>query len=151
MNKNNKKFVDLNNARSGIYQKVIEDIQKSAICPFCPEHIENIHKNPIKETGAWLVTDNMYPYKQTKRHLLLIHKEHIEHIKDLSDAAWGDLLKIVKEESKKLNIEGGTFMMRFGDSRYTGSSVTHLHCHLIQSNPDDPEYEKSKGLLTRIG
>ena len=43
------KFVNLNNARPGIYEKVIKDIQESAICPFCPENINRIHKNPIKE------------------------------------------------------------------------------------------------------
>lgn len=144
-------FVDLNNARPGIYKKVIEDIHKSSICPFCPEHIKNIHKNPIKEKGLWLITDNMYPYKPTKRHLLLIHKKHIEHVNDLSEKAWKELLDIIKEESKKLNIEGGTFLMRFGKSIYTGSSVSHLHCQLIQSDPDNPEYEKTKGVITRIG
>ena len=147
--KNN--FVDLNNARDGVYKKVIEDIQESSICPFCPEHIKNIHKNPIEEKEFWLVTNNMYPYKPTKRHLLIIHKKHIEHSNDLSKEAWIELLNIVQKENKKLNIEGGTFLMRFGKSKYTGSSVSHLHCQLLQSDPDSPEYEKSKGVLTRVG
>ncbi|MFA5934918.1 MAG: HIT domain-containing protein [Candidatus Paceibacterota bacterium] len=149
--KNKENFVDLDNARPGIYKKVIEDIKKSSICPFCPENIKNIHKNPIKVEKFWLVTNNMYPYKPAKKHLLLIHKKHIENINDLTKGAWEELLKIVKCENKKLNIEGGTFMMRFGAPKYTGSSVLHLHCHLIQSDPDHPEYEKTKGIMTRVG
>ena len=149
--KNKKDFVDLNNARPGIYQKVIEDIHKSSICPFCAEHIKKIHKNPIREEGSWLITNNMYPYKPSKNHLLIIHKKHIEHINELSDEAWHELFKIVKEENNKLKIDGGTLMMRFGDSKYTGSSVSHLHCHIVQSDPDHPEYEKTKGILTRVG
>ena len=144
-------FVDLNNARPGIYQKVIEDIHKSSICPFCPEHIRNIHKNPIEEKNFWLVTDNMYPYRPTKRHLLIIHKKHIEHVNELSSETWSELFNIIKKASEKLKIDGGTFMMRFGDSKYTGSSVSHLHCHIVQSDPDHPEYDKTKGVLTRVG
>jgi ATP adenylyltransferase len=149
--KKQENFVDLNNARPGVYQKVIEEIKKSSICPFCPEHIRNIHKNPLEEKEFWLVTDNMYPYKPTKKHLLIIHKKHIEHFSELTEDAWKELFRIIKEEGKKLNIEGGTFLMRFGKSRYTGSSVSHLHCQLIQSDPDHPEYERTKGVITRVG
>jgi ATP adenylyltransferase len=149
--KKKESFVDLNNARSGTYQKIIREIHKSAICPFCPEHIRNIHKNPIEERKFWLVTNNMYPYKPTKNHLLLIHKKHIEHIDDLSTKAWQELFEIIKEKNNKLKITGGTFLMRFGESKYTGSSVLHLHCQLVQSDPDNSDYEKSKGVMTRIG
>ncbi len=144
-------FVNLTNARPGVYEKVIKDIQESAICPFCPEHINNIHKNPIEEKKFWLVTDNMYPYKPTRKHLLLIHKKHIEHVGELTKEAWDELFDIIKTETKKLGMEGGTFMMRFGNTKYTGASVSHLHCNLLQSDPDHPDYEKTKGVITRVG
>ncbi len=146
-----KKFVNLTNARPGIYEKVIKDIQESAICPFCPENINKIHKNPIVEEKFWLVTDNMYPYKPTKKHILIIHKEHIEHLADIKDGAWRELYKIIRSKSKDLDMMGGTFMMRFGDTKYTGASVSHLHCNLLQSDPEHPEYEKNKGVITRVG
>ena len=146
-----KKFVNLANARPGIYEKVIKNIQESSICPFCEEHIRDIHKNPLVEKEFWYVTDNMYPYKPTKEHLLLIHKKHIEHVSDLSKEAWEELFKIIKEETKKRNMEGGTFLMRFGNTKYTGASVSHLHCNLLQSDPENPEYEKAKGVITRVG
>jgi len=149
--KKKENFVDLNNARPGVYKKIIEEIKKSSICPFCPEHIRNIHKNLIEEKEFWLVTKNMYPYKPTKSHLLLIHKGHIEHINDLELKAWRELLDIIKTENTKLGTEGGTFLMRFGESKYTGSSVSHLHCQLLQSDPDSPEYDKTKGVITRVG
>jgi galactose-1-phosphate uridylyltransferase len=144
-------FVNLTNARPGVYEKVIKDIQESAICPFCPEHINNIHKNPIEEKEFWLVTDNMYPYKPTRKHLLLIHKKHIEHVNELTKEAWDELFDIIKTETKKLGMEGGTFMMRFGNTKYTGASVSHLYCNLLQSDPDHPDYEKTKGVITRVG
>lgn len=143
--------VDVHNARPGVYADVIKKIGDEKICPFCTEHLHAIHPNPITEKTHWFVTDNAYPYKPKKEHVLLIHKTHISDISELSDPAWEELHEILTSEQKKRNIKGGTFMMRFGETTYTGATVTHLHAHLFQSNPDDPEYDKSKGVFTRIG
>lgn len=93
----------------------------------------------------------MYPYKPSKHHRLIIHKGHISHIGELSAGAWAELLTILKEEAERLGITGGTVIMRFGDTKYTGASVTHLHAHLVQSDPNDPSYDTRNGLKMRIG
>jgi diadenosine tetraphosphate (Ap4A) HIT family hydrolase len=151
MQKDENKHVDLDNARDGIYKDTIKKIQESAICPFCEEHLTKIHPNPIEEKKYWVVTNNAYPYKPTKQHILIIHKKHIDNINDLNPDAWIELFEIIKEENIKRDIKGGTYMMRFGETKYTGASVTHLHCHIIQSNPDDSSYDPKKGILTRVG
>lgn len=143
--------VDLDNARDGIYKDVIKNIKDSAICPFCNEHLAKIHPNVIEEKKYWVVTNNAYPYKPTKQHVLIIHKEHIDNINSLCPEAWEELFEIIKDENIKRNITGGTYMMRFGETKFTGASVTHLHCHIIQSNPDDAGYDKKTGILTRVG
>ena len=143
--------VNLNNARPGVYAEVIKKIGENKICPFCSEHLHSIHPNPIQEKNYWLVTDNAYPYKPKKEHILLIHKTHISDMFEISKDAWTELHDIMDELEKTKNIEGGAFLMRFGNTKYTGASVTHLHAHIFQSNPDDPEYDKSKGVITRIG
>jgi diadenosine tetraphosphate (Ap4A) HIT family hydrolase len=149
-----KKFVDTSNPQSrptGEYAKVISDIAEHGVCPFCPEHLAKYHKNPIAEKKYWLVTDNMYPNKPSRHHILIIHKGHISHINELSPAAWSELHAILSSETSARKISGGTFLMRFGETRFTGASVSHLHAHIIQSDPDDPSYDAVKGLLTRIG
>ena len=150
--KTGKSFVDIKNARPGEYEGVIAEIQSGKFCPFCPDYIKQskYHKNPIDEKEYWLVTNNSYPYKPTKQHILLIHKEHIEDITEISEAAWGELRTIIKDEAKKRNIEGGSFVLRFGNTKYTGASVTHLHAHIIQSDPDSSDYKK-EGLFVRVG
>lgn len=145
-------FVNPNNTQQrpdGKYNSVIADIQKAGVCPFCPEQLKNYHKNPILEESAeWVLTENMYPYKGAKHHLLLIHKKHISTIDEMSATAWSELQELIKKATTRFNITGGTFFARFGDTRFTGASVTHLHAHIVVSNPEDPQYSP---LLTRIG
>ncbi len=149
-----KPLVNTSNTRSrpdGAYSEVIAKIAEDGVCPFCPENLAKYHKKPVTEKKHWLVTDNMYPYKPSRYHRLLIHKAHIAHISELTTEAWTELREIIKDESVRAGVTGGTFIMRFGDTRYTGASVTHLHANLVQSDPDDPAYDAGKGLLTRIG
>ena len=146
-----KPHVNKKNAREGVYAEVIEKIGKDKICPFCAEHLGKIHPNSLEERAHWIITNNAYPYLPKKEHILLIHKEHISDIRDLSAEAWSELKSIIDELSKKRNIAGGSFILRFGESKFTGASVTHLHAHLFQSNPDSQDYNKKTGVLTRIG
>jgi ATP adenylyltransferase len=120
----------------GTYGNVINQIQKDGVCPFCPEQLLKYHKNPIlKENEAWLVTENMYPYKGAKHHFLFIHKAHVSHMKELSPEALVELHELTNWIFNEYDVKGGTFMMRFGDSAYTGATVTHLHAHIIIADP----------------
>ncbi len=145
-------FVNPNNSNRGDdtkYQGVIAKIQKDDVCPFCPNYVTTYHKNPILIDGKfWLLTDNMYPYKGAKHQILLIHKDHIESIADLEKEEWEELFDFIQSEIKKRDIEGGTFYMRFGDTSYTGASVTHLHANIISPDVDD----KNRGpIIARVG
>ncbi|MBI1838737.1 MAG: hypothetical protein HYR95_00315 [Candidatus Colwellbacteria bacterium] len=148
----NKSFVNLENTANrpdGVYKQVIDRIKDDGVCPFCPEHLGRYHKKPIVTDGRyWILTDNMYPYKGAKHHILLIHKRHIEAIVDVLPEAWSELLELVRVEAKKRSIAGGTFYLRFGDTSYTGASVTHLHANLISPDIDSKDREP---ILTRVG
>jgi diadenosine tetraphosphate (Ap4A) HIT family hydrolase len=153
MDQETKKFVNKQNARPGQnYHKVIEEIAEHKVCPFCPENINKYHKNPILIDGKfWLATDNMYPYPKTKNHLIFIHKNHIENVDEINKDAWAELHEQIKKMAGNRKMAGGSFVLRFGDTEYTGASVTHLHAHLIQSDPENKEYDKAKGLSVRVG
>jgi diadenosine tetraphosphate (Ap4A) HIT family hydrolase len=97
------------------------------------------------------VTDNAYPYKAKKEHLLLIHKEHITSISEMTAPAWEELHTIINTECEKRNITGGTFLLRLGNTQETGASVNHLHCQIFQPDRDSPEYDQKTGVLVRIG
>lgn len=146
-----KKKVNQQNARPGVYGDVIDNIAKQDICPFCEEHLKSIHPHPLEERAYWFITENAYPYEPKKQHFLLIHKDHVEHVSELKEEALSELFSVVKELTLKQNMAGGTLMLRFGDSKFTGASVTHLHAHLFQSDPDASTYDPKKGVVTRVG
>lgn len=146
-------FVNPNNSsRGGGYEKykdVIDGISKDGACPFCPENLTRYHKNPILKDGKyWLLTDNMYPYKGAKHHILLIHKSHIEDTDEIEKGAWTELFEIIQSEIKNRNIGGGTFYVRFGNTAYTGASVSHLHANLISPDIDG---ENREPIMARVG
>jgi diadenosine tetraphosphate (Ap4A) HIT family hydrolase len=145
-------FVNLENTQhrpTGVYGNVISQIKKDGVCPFCPESLAKYHKNPIIKKGAfWLLTDNMYPYEGAKYHALLIHKAHITSFSEISKEAWDELNEFINYFTRENNIPGGTLIMRFGDTRYTGASVSHLHANFVSP---DGENEDRKPIIARIG
>ena len=147
-----KSHVNLTNAaRPGddTYKNVIEKIQADKVCPFCTEHLLKYHKNPIlKEGERWIVTTNMYPYKGTKFHFLLIHKEHISDTKNMPPESFLELQQHINWLVEENNIPGGTLMMRCGDTAHTGATVTHIHAHLVVPDFNDPHHEP---VMIRVG
>ncbi len=147
-----KNFVNIGNTKrpdksGAVYHDVIRKITKDKVCPFCKENLHKYHKHPIiEENNNWLATKNMYPYKGTKNHFLLIHKKHITRIEDMSKNGWLDLNSIIKSMTRKYNIKGGTFFIRFGETSITGASVEHLHAHLVSTKKNNKE-----PVLARIG
>jgi ATP adenylyltransferase len=145
-------FVNQDNTKhrpDATYGKVIDQIKQDGVCPFCPENLTKYHKNPIlKEGKFWLVTNNMYPYDGAKYHALLIHKIHIVSLADMSLEAWDELKTLMDWFVEENKIPGGALLMRFGDTRYTGASVTHLHANFVSP---DGENKDRKPILARVG
>lgn len=129
--KNIKKYVSKKYAKNNEYLAVLTEIEKEGKCPFCHENFK-YHKHPIlKKYGDWFITKISWPYKNTANHLILICKTHKEKFEDLTDIDFRKILGLVKWAIHKFKIKGGALALRFGDSNYTGATVTHLHAHLI--------------------
>ena len=145
-------FVNLENTAyrpDRTYGDVIRKIKADGICPFCPAHIRRYHKKPIIKTGRhWVLTENMYPYKGAKHHLLFVHKKHIERFSEISPAAWKELSALITFVAAKRKIKGGALLMRFGKTAYTGASVAHLHANVISP---DIRKKNRKPIIARVG
>lgn len=127
-----KKLMHLGNARVSAQKKQMEELSKLDICPFCREHFEDHHKAPILlETRYWLLTKNDYPYEGVKVHLLVVYKEHIVSPSQISPLAAKELPQLMKWAERKFKLKGASFIMRFGDMRFTGATIAHLHAHIV--------------------
>ena len=138
------KVVNRDNARHGEYREVIEKIDGIGKCPFCPDNFI-YHKKPIlKRRGGWFLTENSWPYKDTSHHLIIIGKKHKENFSELTNKDFGDVASLAKWAIKKNRIQGGAFAMRFGNTGIAGSSVAHIHFHIIspQKNQKTQLYKK---------
>jgi len=129
-------------ARTDEQQKLMEKIQRDGVCPFCWKHFEYYHPKPIEEkTDWWIVTENMNPYDGASLHLLFVYKEHVISPTDISTEGWTDLHTTIKSALKRHGKDFGAFFMRFGETNSTGSSVAHLHAHVIVGR----KYSESTG------
>lgn len=114
----------------------MQELAKRGICAFCPEHIRQETRTPIEiETDSWFVKQNDYPYDHTKLHLLLIPKQHIKTLSELTPAAQAEFLPLISQLEKVYKLTSYAIGIRSGDMRYNGGSVEHLHAHLIVADP----------------
>lgn len=133
---------NLASARHAAQRDQMNDLANRGVCAFCWENLETEHREPIELTSAhWLVTKNDYPYDDTKLHLLLIPKEHINTVSALSKAARADLVETIVAVEKKWGLEHYAFGMRSGDMHRTGGTVEHLHAHIVVGDVDSPNHE----------
>lgn len=135
--------VNTNHARSADQREALERIVTRGECPFCEGNLAKEHHKPIlHDNGRWLVTENQWPYSGTRRHLLLILKRHAQHADDLTPEEQVSLFDAVGWANREFRIEAAGLVMRYGDTSRAGSTVTHLHAHIVEPySPDEPEFE----------
>ncbi|PCI89771.1 hypothetical protein COB18_03155 [Candidatus Kaiserbacteria bacterium] len=139
-----------NNARSDIQLERMNLAENLKLCPFCSKGLIQIHKAPIeKETEAFFVTKNVFPYEGTRVHLLIIPKEHISTIADIAPKHWIEIGELFQWIVKKENLDAGALFVRFGNMHKTGSSIEHLHFQIISGTKTDEE--DSEGLKVKLG
>lgn len=144
------KFVNKTFARGkGEYANIISSIEETNKCPFCPDNFK-YHKKPIlKKEGYWLITKNSWPYKNTEHHLVIIGEKHTTDFNELDENDFKSVKILVNWALKKFNIKGGALSIRFGNTNYTGATVSHLHFHLI--SPKLNKQDKAKTVNFPIG
>ena len=151
MNTDTKKsFVLIEHARSDKQKEIMRQIETDGICPFCSENFLKYHTEPIiKETDSWILTKNFSPYEGSVYHFLFVYKpSHINSPGDMTSDSRVELFDIVDELCKEHQIDGGSILMRFGDGNINGSSVEHLHAHIVVGVPRG---ESTAGLKVKLG
>ncbi|HLD17504.1 MAG TPA: hypothetical protein VJB99_00320 [Patescibacteria group bacterium] len=141
--------MNLKHARTEEQVKVMTKIQKDGVCPFCTEHFLKYHPKPIlHENEFWLVTENMSPYEGSVHHFLFVCKRHFAMPTEMTSQERIALFDLVNLMTEEKGILGGSILIRFGDTRFTGASVDHFHAHLVVGDMND---EGRESLKTKIG
>lgn len=119
-------------AKTDEYRKVLEEINTRGKCPFCPDELPRFHKEPtLFKIGEWQITRADFPYEDTLEHFILLGETHKIDFLQLTDEDWLSVRKLFAWAITEFNLPGGACTLRFGDPRYTGATVRHLHFHLI--------------------
>lgn len=140
---------NLSHGRTAAQIEQMQDLAARGVCAFCREHFEANHREPLLyENDYWLLTKNDYPYEGAVTQLLLIHKTHIERPEEIKPEGWVALGEAIKTATSRFSFPGGSFLMRFGNSDYCGSTVSHLHAHLIVGGDRNSGSDK---LRTMVG
>lgn len=135
-------FVDIDNSRLEEQRAVMREIISAGHCPFCLEHFQSYHKKPfLREGKHWFITPNQWPYDHVQHQLLVIHKEHLELLSQITPEAGAELAQLVGEVQEELQMPGGAICMRFGDTNYSAGTVRHLHAQLIVPAIDKPDFQ----------
>lgn len=143
------RVVNLSHARSPEQHSTMEDILERGKCPFCLDQLHLYHKKPILREGEhWVVTENQWPYEDTRIQLLFITKVHAERLVDLPPEAGKELFEFLQWAEFNYQVKSGAYFMRFGDTRYNGATVNHLHIHFVVPDFEKPGFEK---LHVKIG
>jgi len=129
--KKTKKLIDPRFAKGKMYQGVMKEIAAAKVCPFCPEHFKWHTKPILLRKNGWLITENFNPYKNASHHFLIVGEKHREQFNDIKPKDWAAISYLANWVIKKFSLRGGGLTMRFGDSTYTGATVSHLHLHLL--------------------
>lgn len=124
-------------------------IMSEGICSFCPEHITRFHTGEIvRQTNHWQVVVNGWPYEGAKVHWLIIPKEHLTDLTQISPEAWLELGPIINNLVQAHSLAGYALFCRSGDMRKTSATVAHLHFHLLSGQGKDGD---GKPIKVKLG
>lgn len=123
------------NARSTAQVDHMKATVEQGKCPFCDDSGFDPTVNVVIKQGVfWRAWLNPFPYKGSKRHVILATIDHVVDVKDLSAGAWIELGEFIPQIIAEYKIEGGGIVMRFGDNKLNGGTLTHLHVHIQEPN-----------------
>jgi diadenosine tetraphosphate (Ap4A) HIT family hydrolase len=132
----------LGNARGEQQRREMEDLDARGVCLFCPDELVADPGQPIVvATEHWNVTPNEFPYAGTRTHLLLVPREHVTDLLDLSSEAQVDFWVALAEVRRRYDLAFYGLGARNGDCRFTGGTIAHVHVHVVVGDVDAPDHQ----------
>jgi diadenosine tetraphosphate (Ap4A) HIT family hydrolase len=128
------------NTTNAAYAAQLRDLASRDVCLFCPEHIHECRGEHIHEGTHWIARSSEHPYEGAETHIILIHRRHILHVREMELDARGEYWDMLDYLCNRFKIEGGGDAGRWGVPERSGVTINHLHRHLIVPKLDSPVY-----------
>ncbi len=99
-------------------------------CIFCKIAKKEIPANIVLENDKVVAFKDVNP--QAPVHIVIIPKEHLNTLNDVSDfSIYGDIFQAVQKLAKELNIDQSGYRVTANCNRNAMQSVFHIHFHLM--------------------
>lgn len=130
----------LGNARTRDQYDEMVRLEEEGICIFCPDHLGHEGgKEIIAANDTWSLVFNDYPYPATLHHVMLIPKQHVTKLTELSAQSQRGYWDILQKAAERYGPDYFVLASRNGNPRYTGATIAHLHMQFIVGDPDADE------------
>ena len=119
------------------FSLMFEEIQ-SEKCRFC--HIDRVIHRVLFEKWGWIAwkipkqASNAQRQETLELGLLFLPKRHVRHLGELNWKEWMGFILVIKWIYKTFTFQGGGFIARVGDLRWTVGTVRHLHFQFFVPN-----------------
>jgi diadenosine tetraphosphate (Ap4A) HIT family hydrolase len=132
----------LGNSRGAEQLNEMRRLEAEGKCLFCPEHLDTAPtQRVLMRTAGWSVTENRYPYRGARLHLLVIPALHVSDILSLPSDVLADFWVALAWIRETYSLEFYGLGARCGDCRYTGGTIQHLHVHVVVGDIENPNHE----------
>jgi|1185.fasta_scaffold46688_2 ATP adenylyltransferase len=128
-------FYHFENSRTEEQTAEMRRLDAAGICLFCPGHLEGVQE-VLHRSEHWAVTPNRFPYSNAGLHLLLVPHTHVTDMVELTPEAQADFFSTLAWVREKFDLTYYGLGVRSGDSPVTGSTIKHLHVHVIVGDLD---------------
>lgn len=125
------KYIDPRNAREQNQLDVMKEFEEKGLDPLAPENVNEDEQEVLMRKKYWYVVKNRYPYPEVEQHIAIFANDPIYDIDDVTPKMWAELQTIWKELREQLQIPGGAFCFRWGDTLRSGASLRRVHAHVI--------------------
>lgn len=95
-----------------------------------------IDQDILHVKNYWYITKNRFPHNGTGEQFLIVAKNPVYKIDDISAEMWKELEEIWLFLVETYNLTGGALCIRYGDPALSGASLKRLHVHLIMPDKE---------------
>lgn len=121
-------FIDPRNVRYQHQLDIMLKMEQEGKDPLDPSVID---QDILFFTDFWYVSRNRFPYEEIEHQFLIIARNPIYNIENMSKEMWKELNYIRNKLISEYSIPGGALCFHFGETLFSGASLKRLHAHLI--------------------